>query len=55
MGECIYLQYNRDHTCYCTLVDEQGLVHPGCECRGCSDYNYQGQFVRYAERVEVNR
>ena len=52
MGECIYLQGIGNYNYYCTLIDEQGLVHPECSCRGCKDYNCQGQFVRYAERVE---
>ena len=54
MRECIYLQGINNYNYYCTLVDEQGLVHPECECHGCKDYNCQGQFVRYAERVEAD-
>ena len=55
MGECIYLQGIGNYSYYCTLVDEQGLIHPECSCNGCKDYNCQGQFVRYAERVEEDR
>lgn len=55
MGECAYLQHIYDSDFYCTLCNENGLVHPECACSGCEDYRYgRVELVKYAERVEVN-
>ena len=55
MNECIYLQYINDNDFYCTLCDNNGLVHPECVCSGCKDYRYgRVELVKYAERVEIS-
>lgn len=55
MSECAYLQHIYDSDFYCTLCNENGLVHPECACQGCSDYRRGPIYVRsYAEKIEIS-
>ena len=55
MDECAYLQYINNNDFYCTLCNENGLVHPNCACQNCSDYNRGPIYVRsYAEKIEIS-
>lgn len=55
MGECAYLQHIYDSDFYCTLCNEDGLVHPECACQGCSDYHRGTIYVNsYAEKIEIS-
>ena len=54
MSECAYLQHIYDSDFYCTLCNENGLVHPECACQNCSDYITGPVYISYAEKIEIS-